>query len=191
MLTKILFTVLAACGIQSNHSTPPDEPLAATGEGFSQGEIEYPDGGRSRWVTVTYELSTGQEAQAFVEVDTQGIGQGLIDLDGEPILQVTVDAHGITDLWAAPEADVSPEMFVELLGSAVAHDVFAGIVPEPAGFPCSDYGKTVWKASKWIWKGLILAGEAACCSTTDCILCSIGGEFIEGMGEAAWDDYCA
>ncbi len=161
--------------------------------GSSSGEVERADGRRARWVSVTYELSSGQEAQAFVEVDTRGVGEAMIDVEGEPLLHVIVDEQGITETWTAPGADVSPEMFVELLGSDVANEIFAGVIPQPAGFPCSEYGKKVLRAGKWIWKGLILAGEAVCCGATTgagCILCAIGGEIVGEIGEGALDDYC-
>src|SRR5689334_8702230 len=65
-------------GAASTPTTTTAEEFAAPSEptirDFARGEIEHPNGRLSRWVSVSYGLSTGQEAQVFVEVDTLGIG---------------------------------------------------------------------------------------------------------------------
>lgn len=42
---------------------------------------------------MTHELSTGQEAEAFVEVDDLGRGDALIYGDGVALMHVTTDEH--------------------------------------------------------------------------------------------------
>jgi hypothetical protein len=54
------------------------------------------DGLRVRWTSVTYELSTGHEAEMFVEVDDHGRGDAYILLEGEELMHVATDEHGGT-----------------------------------------------------------------------------------------------
>jgi hypothetical protein len=102
------------------------------------GEVTQPDGRHVRWTSVTHELSTGQEAEAFVEVDDRGRGDVLIYVDGDVIMHVSTDGQSDTT-WIAPDLGLPPEAIAELVSTDVATQVFAGIGPQ--AFKCSEFGK--------------------------------------------------
>jgi hypothetical protein len=154
-------------------------------------EAQQPDGLRVRWASTTYELSSGQEAELFVEVDDRGRGDGLIYVDGEALVHVTTDGNGDTTTWVAPDVDLPPQVLAELANGNVANEVFAGLGPQE--FPCSDFGKKAVKAAKYIWKGLTIAAGAACCSGgfgVGCVACAIAADIAKDAGSQAADDYC-
>jgi hypothetical protein len=168
--------------------TPPGPEILAVDHGE-----QLSDGRRIRWVAVTYELSAGQAAETFVEVDELGISEALISMDGEPILYVAVDGLGNQTTWFAPGVSLPPETLAGLVHVTVADAVFKGIAVEPVGFPCSEWGKHVVQGSKYVWKAVVFLGGTACCAATSgagCLLCGLGGEVFEEVGEGALDDYC-
>jgi hypothetical protein len=84
----ILSWVLAAVPV---HPPDSDAPIAYAASGptileADADETVEPDGRRVRWASVTYELSNGRQAEAFVEVDEHGRADALIYSDGEPLV---------------------------------------------------------------------------------------------------------
>jgi hypothetical protein len=155
-------------------------------------ETLQPDGHRVRWTSVTYELSTGHEAEMFVEVDDRGRGDGYIFIEGEALLHVTTDEHGATTTWVAPDIDLPPEALAQLATVNVADEIFAGI-GEPQAFKCSDFGKGVVKAAKYLWVGLAGAAGAACCAGglgVGCLVCGGATSVAILAGTEAADGYC-
>lgn len=156
------------------------------------GETSQPDGLRVRWTSVTYELSTGQEAEMFVEVDDHGRGDGYIFVEGEALVHVTTDGHGGTTTWVAPDIDLPQQALAELAPVNVASEIFAGVGEGPQEFKCSEFGKGAVRAAKYVWIGLNAAAGYACCAAVQpaCVLC-IGGAAVSGaMGSDIADGYC-
>jgi hypothetical protein len=152
------------------------------------------DGIRSRWTAVTYELSTGEEAEAFVEVDEHGRGEALLYMEGEPIMRATTDG----DTWWAPDIELPPEMLAELVSRGVADEVFLGLSHDALAGKCSNLEYAVVKGVKILW--IVAAGAAgvACCSSVGgpslgagCIICGgLAAAAVDAGAEAA-DGYCS
>ena len=157
-------------------------------------EYSTPDGNRVRWTSVTYQLTTGQDAATYVEVDERGSAEALLYLEGEPIIHITTNGTSSTSTWVAPDADLSPDMLAELMSEDVADAILASLA-DPLAFPCSEFGKGVLKAGKYVLIGLSIAGGAACCAGTGatpvgCTLCAIGAGIAEEAGSEALENYC-
>ena len=108
-------------------------------------------------------------------------------------MRVTVDDHGGTKTWVAPDIDLPPEALAQLTSAVVASEIAAGIIYEPLAFPCSDYGKKVVKTAKHIWGTMIAAGGAACCLASGgvgCLVCAGVGWNVAELSSEAFDDYC-
>jgi hypothetical protein len=153
-------------------------------------ELLRPDGLRVRWASTTYELSSGQEAELFVEVDELGRGDGLIYVDGEALVHVIVD--GGTTTWVAPDVDLPPQTLAQLAHANVANEIFSGI-GGPQEFPCSDFGKKAVKAAKYLWVGLLGAAIPVWCAATGgvgCPACGAAAAVGSLAGVEAADGYC-
>lgn len=160
-------------------------------------EVLQPDGSRVRWTSVTYELQSGHEAEAFLEVDERGRGDGWIYVDGEALMHVTVDDDGDTTTWVAPDVDLSPEVLAQLVSADVATEVFAGIGNEQLSGSCSESEQKWVKVAKYAWYGIIGAAGAACCLGASaasggaaCIACGGLVGVAMGAGSDIADDYC-
>lgn len=156
-------------------------------------ETSQPDGLRVRWTSVTYELSTGQEAEMFVEVDDRGRGDGSIYVEGELLVEVTTDGHGGTTTWVAPDIDLPEQALAQLAPANVASEVFAGVGQGPQEFPCSDFGKGAVRAAKYVWIGLTTATGVVCCMGgigVGCIVCATAAGVAGEMGGDIADGYC-
>jgi hypothetical protein len=124
---------------EASSATPSPTILEAVAD-----EALQPDGRRVRWVSVTYELSSGRQVEAFVEVDEHGSSDALFYSEGEPLVHVRADGRGNTTRWLAPDANLSLEDFSQLLSADVAEEVFVGIGEEHLAGPCSESTK------KWV-----------------------------------------
>jgi hypothetical protein len=161
-------------------------------------ETVEPDGHRVRWASVTYELPSGRQAEAFVEVDDSGRADALIYSDGEPLVHVTTDGQGSDTTWVAPNIDLPPEDFSQLLTDAVVSEVITGIGNDPLAGKCSE--KTKWWIGKAKYAIGVAAGYAAvaCCASVGgptlgagCVICG-GLATVAGMGAMdAADGYCS
>jgi hypothetical protein len=148
-------------------------------------EATQPDGRRARWTSVTYQLSSGQIAEAFVEVDEQGHGEAMIHVDGEPLLHATTGGS----TWVAPEIDLPPEVIVQLVSVDIANQVFAGVVHEPLKGPCSKWVR----AAKYAWLAAIGVAEVICCSgapIAGCVVCTGLAVVAAAAGDDIEEDYC-
>jgi hypothetical protein len=151
-------------------------------------------GRRVRWASVTYDLLTGHQAETFAEVDDRGHGWWWIYVEGEAVVHVTTDEHGNTTTWTADNINLPPEALVQLMSAQVAADVFAGLIPEAKGFPCSEFGKGVLKAAKYVWVATATTLQLACCVGgvgVGCLVCAVGGALAGEAGSDALEDYCA
>jgi hypothetical protein len=146
------------------------------------------DGLRVRWTSVTYELSTGHEAEMFVEVDDHGRGDAYILLEGEELMHVATDEHGGTTTWVASDIDLSPKVLTELTAANLPDEIFAGM--DPQEFKCSDFGKKAVRAAKYLWIGANTALGLACCATPACIPCGTAATVLGAIGADIADDYC-
>jgi hypothetical protein len=152
------------------------------------------DGRRVRWVSVTYELSSGRQAEAFVEVDDHGRADALIYSEGEPLVHVTTDGRGNTSRWLAPNSNLSPEDFSQLLSGEVAEEVFTGIGNEHLAGPCSESTKKWVRLTKYAWLGALGGAVAVCCGGTvgaACAACGVFGGIAAGAAEDIANDYCS
>jgi hypothetical protein len=177
--------------IEAADAQAPPEPTILE---IAADEVRQRDGLRVRWASATYELSSGQEAELFVEVDERGRGDGLIYVDGEALVHVVTDGQGVTTTtWVAPDVDLPPQAIAQLASVNVADEVFAGIRYEPLSFTCSDFGKRVVKAAKYLWVGLMGAAMPVCCAATGgvgCVACGAATAMGALAGTEAADGYC-
>jgi hypothetical protein len=197
----ILSWVLAAVPIHPSTSTDVPIAYAAPGptihEALADETVE-PDGRRVRWASVTYELSNGRQAEAFVEVDEHGRAVALIYSDGEPLVHVTTDGRGNDTAWVAPNVDLPPEDFSQLLSADVANEVFAGIGNEQLAAACSE--KTKWWIGKarYVWAAAVAYAGVACCASVGgptlgagCVICT-GLAAVAGLaGDDVASEYCS
>jgi hypothetical protein len=169
-----------------------EAPLEAKIIDVATDETSQPGGPRVRWASVTYELSTGHEAEMFVKVDERGHGDAYVFLEGEALIHVITDEHGGTRTWAAPDGDLSPEVIAEFAAVNVADEIFAGM-GEPQAFKCSEFGKSAVKAAKYLWVGLMGAAMPVCCAATGgvgCVACGAATAIGALAGTEAADGYC-
>jgi hypothetical protein len=181
--------------VEAADSQAPPEPTILE---VAADELVQPDGSRVRWTSVTYELSSGQEAEAFVEVDERGRGDGLIYVDGEVLMHITVSDHGGTTTWVAPNIDLPPEALAQLVSVDVATEVFARIGYEPLGGPCSESTKKWVRVAKYAWHGIIGGAAVVCCAGATaasggaaCIACGVFAGVAMEAGSDIADDYCS
>jgi hypothetical protein len=156
-------------------------------------ETSQPDGLRSRWTSVAYELSTGHEAEMFVEVDERGRGVGYIFVDGEVLVHVTTDAQGGTTTWVAPDMDLPHQARAELVPSNLADEIYSGLGDDPQEFKCSEFGKSAVRAAKYLWIGLSTATGIVCClppATPACVVCGSAAGVAGAIGADIADEYC-
>jgi hypothetical protein len=99
---SLLLAVPTQAAAEVPTSEAPPEPTILE---VAADEVLQPDGRRVRWASVTYELSSGHEAEVFVEVDEHGRGDGLIYVEGEALVHVTTDGEVGTTTWVAPDMD--------------------------------------------------------------------------------------
>jgi hypothetical protein len=191
----ILSWVLAAVPI---HPTDTDAPIAYDAsrptilEAVADETVE-PDGRRVRWASVTYELSSGRQAEAFVEVDEQGRADALIYSQGEPLVHVTTDENGAVTRWVAPDIDLPLEDFSQLLSADVAHAVITGIGNEHLAGPCR------WaRLAKYTLAATGFVAASACCTSVGgptfgagCIVCGGLATVTVAAGSDVIDDYCS
>ena len=192
-LPALLFAPPAASADPPVPQAPPEARiLKEAGDEYVQD-----DGLRVRWASVVYQLSTGHEAEVYVEVDGRQRGDGYIFVEGEIAVHVTynAEARGGTSTWIAPELELPQAALAELAQAGVGETLFAALGGGPQETKCSEFGKGVVKAAKYIWIGLTLGAGGACCMATapsgvGCMLCTAGaGLAAEAGGELA-DGYC-
>jgi hypothetical protein len=171
-----------------SQAPPESRILEVTADEFVQ-----PDGRRVRWTSVTHELSTGQEAEAFVEVDDLGRGEALIYVEGVALMHVSTDEHGDATTWIAPDIDLPPETLPQLVSSDVATEVFAGIGDDELSGPCGKWGRVV----KYAWNGIIGAAAIACCvgvatpsALAGCVACGSLAGIASSAADDIEEDYC-
>jgi hypothetical protein len=192
----ILSWVLAAVRI---HPSDTDAPIAyaargPTIHGAVADETVEPDGRRVRWASVTYELSSGRQAEAFIEVDDRGRAEALIYSDGEPLVHVTTDGRGNDTRWVAPGVDLPPEDFSQLLSADVSAEVFAGIGNDSLAGPCSESTKKWVRLAKYAWQGVLGGAAVLCCGGTAggaCVVCGVLAGVAAGAADDIADDYCS
>jgi hypothetical protein len=192
----ILSWVLAAVPV---HSSDTDAPSAYAARGPTiheavADETVEPDGRRVRWASVTYELSSGRQAEAFIEVDDHGRADALIYSEGEPLVHVTTDENGDVTRWVAPDIDLTAEDFSQLLSADVAAEVFAGIGNDSLAGPCSESTKKWVRLAKYAWQGVLGGAAVICCGGTAggaCIACGVLAGVAAGAADDIADDYCS
>jgi hypothetical protein len=193
----ILSWVLAAAPV---HPSDTDVPIAYAAPGPTileavADETVEPDGRRVRWASVTYELPSGRQAEAFVEVDDSGRADALIYSDGEPLVHVTTDGQGNDTTWVAPDIGLPPEDFSQLLVDPVVREVIVGIGNDPLA------GASACKWAKAAKLALAVAGTVSagvCCAYvggptlgTGCLVCDgLAAATVFG-GSDVIDDYCS
>jgi hypothetical protein len=156
-------------------------------------------GHRTRWASAKYVLPDGKLAEVFLIADDTASGEAMISVDGEAIVSATYDPRAGVTRWTSPEPGSSERAAAAL--SAIAErdggellDAFVGLGPQE--FPCSDYGRKVVKAAKYLWIAASYATGALCClgATTatlgGCVVCATAIGVAEHAGTEALDGYC-
>jgi hypothetical protein len=181
-------------------SAPSDQVCTSLPPAPSNVDVVYfddvrADGTRGWSAAATYELSTGDLGEAYLEGDSAGNGEVYFVLNGTIVThtKVTIDEEtdGMnTSSWSPYDSDYSPELLAELMHPRVVDVMVNGMGPEE--FKCSNFGKKVMKAVKYAVYGAATAITAACCGTVTpgCLVCA----FSAGSGAAAagdaFDNYC-
>jgi hypothetical protein len=84
-------------------------------------------------------------------------------------------------------------VIAQLTAANVANEIFGGMVNEPLKFPCSEFGKGVLKAAKYLWVGMTGAATAVCCIGgfgVGCVICTAGANLAGYAGAEMANDYC-
>jgi|SRR5690606_16180686 len=153
-------------------------------------------GGSQAWgSTATYRLSTGETGEAFMLVNSDASGEAQLMVDGEIIAHVAVDwptssPGPIVTTWYSPSVSATPEAIAEMMRVDLPLIVADQL---PQEFKCSDWGRKVMKAGKYMALGLIGAGAAACCIASQgfaCVACG-GASMAGGVAVVEFaDGYC-
>jgi hypothetical protein len=138
--------------------------------------------------SASYELSTGDLAELRMEIDGAGVGEIEIAIDGDTIVRSWSDGSGV-ETWTPDSSGYSPEVIHEAMMMAATT-----VLPQslPQAFPCSEYGKKVLKAGKYIWGMTVAAAGVLCCTAAGggCPLCVAGAWAAHEAGGEALDNYC-
>jgi hypothetical protein len=85
----------------------------------------------------------------------------------------------------------------EIIGPAVANELFAGIDPDARSRNCSERTKKWVRVAKYAWLGAIAVAEGVCCLGTSaqtggasCIACLGLGTVAAAAGQDIAEDYC-
>ncbi|PRQ04250.1 hypothetical protein ENSA5_08990 [Enhygromyxa salina] len=167
---------------------PPGTPPTVTGAEYITDEDH-----TVRWASVTYELPSGEIAEAVMSVDLQtASGEAWVSVDGELIADATLaaDAPGV-ETWSTTEHPLAPAVLDGLQASGAADLMFDQFLGGPMEFPCSKWGKAVLRAGKYIWVGAVAATAAVCCgAVASCPACMTAGAVTSLAGTEALDGYC-
>lgn len=182
--TTVFAAVLSA-------SPPLQPPPVAVAQDYTTQE-----GRRVRSASVTYPLPDGQIAEVVILADEMASGDGYLFVDGEAIAHTRYDEVGGVVTWTSPNSKASELAAVALAGLsggayAELEDAFTDYGPH--GFPCSEFGKKVLKAGKYIVGGLIAGSAAVCCQATSgvaCFACGAGGWALIEASSEGFDNYC-
>ncbi len=158
-------------------------------------------GGAHGWGTIaTYELSSGDTAEALLNVDSLGRGEAYLAINGDIISHVAIEyTAGVGErsskmtTWLPDEDEIAypPELIAELVHGDVGDAILNRLVPQE--FKCSRFGKKALKAGKYMWIGLVAASGTVCCMATAEIACPacVGAAAIGvAAGSEAIDGYC-
>jgi hypothetical protein len=153
------------------------------------------DGSRAWGAEATYELSSGDLGEAYVMIDSHGSGEGRLMINGDIIAHAAIvedpqTLQPVTTMWWPTTADYPPEVIAE----AMRVDLLAMVADSiPQEFKCSEFGKKVMKAGKYMVAGLLGAGVAGCCIVSQGLACiACGGAAAMGAmaGSEFADGYC-
>jgi hypothetical protein len=174
-----------------------DAPFAYAAPVVEADEYTTRAGHRTRWASAKYVLPDGKIAEVFIIADDRASGEATISVDGEAIVSSSYDERRGVTRWISPEpgtrqAAAAAIAAIAQQGSDELLDAFAP--DEQLAFPCSDWGKKVLRAGKYIWGSLIVASEYVCCTASagaGCAVCLIGGWNLVEAGTEALEGYCA
>jgi hypothetical protein len=175
---------------------PPSDTAAPTSYAapvVEADEYTTPAGHRTRWASAKYVLPDGKLAEVFIIADDTASGEATISVDGEAIVSATYDPSAGVTRWTSPElgaADLATAALTAIgdRGGEELLDAFAAVGPQ--AFPCSDYGRKVLRASKYIWRGLTVAAQVAGGVGVGCVACAIAADALKEAGSKELDGYC-
>ncbi|KIG17343.1 hypothetical protein DB30_03400 [Enhygromyxa salina] len=164
---------------------PP--PVAVADEYIS------PEGHRTRWASVTYTLPDGQIAEVVMIADDANRGDGYVYVEGEAVVHSSWNETGGVHTWtsSAPGASAQALAALTSLPGEAGDELFDAFTTDSEAFKCSEWGKKVLNASRYIWAGVVGAGMAACCVAGGpaCIPCAGGLAAVGLYGDDQLTDY--
>lgn len=154
------------------------------------------DGSRGWSVALTYELSTGDFGEAYLDGDSLGNGESYFAINGTIVAhaRVTIEAEtgGPITSYSLSQVgfEYAPELLAELVHPQVVDVMLDGMGPQE--FKCSKFGRKVLKAAKYAMYGTATALTAACCGTLTpgCLVCAFSAGGAAAAAGDALDDYC-
>jgi hypothetical protein len=178
---------------------PPSDtasPVSYAAPVVEADEYTTPAGHRTRWASAKYVLPDGKLAEVFLIADDTASGEATISVDGDLLVSSSYDPTSGVTSWTSPErgaADLAAAAMTAIgdRGGMELLDAFAPVGPQ--AFPCSDYGRKVLRASKYIWRGLTVAAQVACCAGgvgVGCVACAIAADAVKEAGSKELDGYC-
>ncbi|WP_052546162.1 hypothetical protein [Enhygromyxa salina] len=183
----MLPTTVMALVLSASPTYPPPQVVAD--------EYTTSEGRRTRWASVTYTLPDGRSAEVVLVADDAARGDGYLFVEGEVIVHATYDDTIGLDSWttSTPGGDALAAAALFGLSGAPGHALLDAFTEGPQAFPCSEFGKGVLKAARYMWTGMVAASGAACCGATagsGCILCAGAAAIANEVGKDALNNYC-
>jgi hypothetical protein len=173
-----------------------DAPVAYAAPVIAADEYTTRAGHRTRWASAKYVLPDGKIAEVFIVADETASGEATISVDGEALVSTSYDpTTGVTS-WASTEPGAGELVIAAMTAIADrgGDELLDAFTPdEPEAFPCSDYGRKVVRAAKYVWGMTLAASTSFCCAGTGvfgCGGCLAAGWGLGEAGAEALDGYC-
>jgi hypothetical protein len=202
-IQAVIFMALLGIGLPADVAAPsggqvcvttPAAPKRVDAQPFESTAI---DGTRTWGATATYQLSTGALGEAFMVLSDDGSGEAQFMIDGEIIAHVAIESPGsgpepvsALTTWLPASVSASPDAIAEMMQVDLPV-IVAGSIPQE--FKCSDWGRKVMKAGRYIVGAGLAAAAGACCAASKglaCSACAAGAWTAnEAVGEFA-NGYC-
>ena len=191
MLHQSLLLTIVLGGSPTSHP-PLDEPVCApvppapTRIASSPIAATRDDGSQSWGAVATYRLSSGDIAEAFLVIDSDGTAEAQLMIDGDVMAHAAIAMNGDTPLvttWYPPTLDHPPELIAEMMVVDLPAVVAESL---PQEFKCSGWAKKMLAAGRYAWRGALAASTAVCCGGSVGALCpaclagiAVGGMYVD------------
>ncbi|MFO7566892.1 MAG: hypothetical protein R6X02_29885 [Enhygromyxa sp.] len=172
----------------------PAKPVVKEVEPFSEVRA---DGSRSLGAIATYSLSSGDTGEAFLVIDSTGIGEAQIMINGTIVAQASIAddpamGRAVVTTWYPADVNFPPEVIAEMIRVDLPA-ILAEQIPQE--FKCSGWGQKVTKAASVLFRATAYAAGGACCAATGasivgCAICAAGSGVVADEVGKVIDNHC-